>query len=122
MKKVVYCKNCKSEIKIKEWADNRLELIYKKGESFEAKCKNCGNSNNYLVKEVHAKSNYVFNTFLFIFVLGLMVGIGYYLFSKFWAKSFYMVIVLPMAISIPGMIYFNYIKIQNKKISIFNRY
>ena len=41
MKKVVYCKNCKSEIKIKEWADNRLELIYKKGESFEAKCKNC---------------------------------------------------------------------------------
>ena len=121
MKKTVFCKNCKSEIRIKELADDRLELIYKKGESFIIKCDNCGKSYEYQAKMVHATSNVIFNTVLFIFVLVFMIGIGYLLFSKYWGKSFYMIFVLPLAISIPGMFYFTYIKSQNKKIRLFNR-
>jgi hypothetical protein len=96
MKKEVICKNCKKSITVRSWANDRVELAREKGEFF--------------------------NSLLFITVLVIMAILGYYLFNNFWGKSFYMIFALPIAIAIPGMIYFTYVKSQNGKVRDFNRF
>lgn len=122
MKKEVICKNCKKSITVRSWANDRVELAREKGESFNLKCKSCGEVHEYNVNEVSANTNSLINSLLFIAVLAIMAVVGYYLFSNFWGKSFYMIFALPIAIAIPGMIYFTYVKSQNGKVRSFNRF
>ena len=122
MIKKVICKNCKKSIIISTWANDRGELARKKGKVLELICKNCRETHKYNVNDVSASTNKLLNGFLFIVVLVLMAVIGYYLFNNFWGKSFYMVFVLPIAIVIPGMIFFTYMKSQNEKVRNFNRF
>lgn len=122
MKKKVVCKNCKKNITVHSWANDRVELAFEKGEHFKLKCKSCGELYEYNVNEVSANTSSLINRLLFIIVLVIMAVVGYYLFNNFWFKSFYMVFTLPIAIAIPGMIYFTYVKSQNRKVRSFNRF
>jgi hypothetical protein len=122
MKKEVICKNCKKSITVRSWANDRVELAREKGEFFNLKCKSCGEVHEYNVNEVSANTSSLFNSLLFITVLVIMAILGYYLFNNFWGKSFYMIFALPIAIAIPGMIYFTYVKSQNGKVRDFNRF
>jgi len=122
MKKEVICKNCKKNITVRSWANDRVELAREKGELFKLKCKSCEEVNEYSVNEVSANTSSLFNSLLFIAVLVIMAIVGYYLFNNFWGKSFYMIFALPIAIAIPGMIYFTYMKSQNGKVRDFNRF
>jgi hypothetical protein len=122
MKKEVICKNCKKSITVRSWANDRVELAREKGEFFNLKCKSCGEVHEYNVNEVSANTSSLFNSLLFITVLVIMAILGYYLFNNFWGKPFYMIFALPIAIAIPGMIYFTYVKSQNGKVRDFNRF
>ncbi|MCH4897154.1 hypothetical protein E0494_10650 [Marinilabiliaceae bacterium JC040] len=122
MRKEVICKNCKKSIKINSRANDRGELSLEKGKFFEVKCRSCGKVYEYSVNEVSATTNSLFGALMFVFVLLVMAIVGYYLFSNYWGKSFYMVFIIPTAIAIPGMIYFTYLDFMNKGIRRFNRF
>ena len=122
MRKEVICKNCKKRITVSSWANDRVELGHEKGETFDLECGNCKEVCKYSVNEVSASTNSLLNSVLFIITLAIMAIVGYYLFSNFWGKSFYMIFALPIAIAIPGMIFFTYAKSQNDRIRNFNRF
>lgn len=122
MRKEVICKNCKKRITVSSWANDRVELGREKGETFDLECGNCKEVCKYSVNEVSASTNSLLNSVLFIITLAIMAIVGYYLFSNFWGKSFYMIFALPIAIAIPGMIFFTYAKSQNDRIRNFNRF
>ena len=122
MRKEVLCKKCNNRIRIKSWANDRVELAREKGDTFEVTCKKCHKTQKYSINEVSAYSSSFINAILLIAVFVLMAGTGYYLFSNYWGISFYMIFALPLAIAIPGMIYFTYVKSKNNKIRNFNRF
>ncbi len=122
MKKEVVCKSCKKNITVRSWANDRAELAREKGDFFKLKCKSCGKAYEYNVNEVSANTSSLINSLFFVAVLVIMAVVGYYLFINFWGKSFYMVFSLPIAIAMPGMIYFTYVKSQNGKVRDFNRF
>jgi len=122
MKLCIICKKCDSPNCFNYMVNDRVELSMKKGESFMLRCKKCDFEKEYHVNEVFAKPNIVLNLIIFLIVLLSTVFLGIFLFKNYWEYSIYMVFLIPMTMAIPSMIYFTYIKSQNKKIRTFNNY
>lgn len=121
MKLCFICKSCQHSNHFTSIYNDRIKLSRKKGDNIRLECKKCGKYHDYHVNKIFACSNTLLNISLLLIMMSITAFLLYYLFVNYWEKSFYMVFVLPMAAAIPSMIYFTYLKAQNKKINDFNR-
>jgi len=121
MKKIVFCKQCRESIHLKTKALDRVELSMKIGRTFSLKCNSCNSNNMYSVNDVKATASKFFDL-LFLIMLIVSGIIGYILFVHYWNTSIYLFYVIPMAVAIPGLIFFKLSKVQNQKISSFNSF
>lgn len=119
MKKFVTCKNCKENIYIKIKVRDRIELSQKMGNAIDLTCKRCNTTNNYFANEVRAIASRFYD-FLFLVMLFASGVVGFILFKYYWNKSIYLYYIIPMAVAIPGLIFFTLTKSQNQKIRTFN--
>lgn len=121
MKIIITCKNCKEPIYVKAKASDRVELSKKMGRTFQMKCGSCNSANVYSVNDVKATASKFFDL-LFLIMLIVSGIIGYILFVHYWDTSIYLFYIIPMAVAIPGLIFFSLSKVQNNKIRTFNSY
>lgn len=116
------CKKCGNNNTLKWTFGDRGSLQRKKGDSFELTCSSCGRKIRYEPNDIKASSYGLINALLFIVTLALTLFLGWYLFQNYWGKSFYAIVLIPLGMLIPSMLYFTYIKSENKKVQIFNSY
>lgn len=117
----IYCKSCSKPNQISSYASDRVELAKEKGDEVKVKCKNCSKIYEYSTNDVIAE-NGILNIILLV---GMIIGtiiIANYLFKYLDKGGVYSMFLLPIGISIPGMIYFSWLLEERKKIKTFNRF
>ena len=123
MRLVIFCKSCGHKNKVNFSFEDRLEIKKRYGNQVCISCKNCGNRQGYLINEIKAEINGVLNLILLILMfLFIVIAFAYfseYLFIKGTIQSIY---IIPIAIAIPPLIYFNWLGNERKRINEFNRF
>ena len=122
MRLSVICNECGRTIKVQSFAQDRVELSRLMGEEINLKCKKCGNIKKYHVNKITASMSNLLSMLLFILVFLFTFIIGFYLIKQYWGRSVYLVIVIPLAMSLPSFLYFTFTKSVNKSVRLFNRY
>ncbi|MCW3787891.1 hypothetical protein [Plebeiibacterium sediminum] len=122
MVREVSCKKCQKNIRVHSWASDRVELAIEKGEDFSLVCKSCGATNKYNVNDVWADTNKLFDLIFIILLIVIEVLGGYLLISSYSRSTLYLVYLIPVALSMPLLLYFVYRNSENKKVTIFNGY
>lgn len=119
----VACKSCRQIIRFNVWwISDRVELMRKKGENIDVKCK-CGHANSYHVNDITASNNRVISILSsVIFLVGTPVII-YMIWRTIGEVNYpYAVAALLGGGVIPFLIYLTITKSQQGKLSTFNRY
>ncbi|MBQ0735245.1 hypothetical protein [Aquimarina celericrescens] len=117
----VYCRSCSKPNKISSYASDRVELSKEKGEVINVKCKYCSKTYGYGVNDVNAE-NGILNLILLI---GMVVGtvvIAKFLLQYIDKGGVYSMFLLPVGVSIPGIIYFGWLLEEKKRIRMFNKF
>jgi hypothetical protein len=119
----VACKSCRQIIRFNVWwISDRVELMKKKGENIDVKCK-CGHADSYHVNDITAGNNRVISILSsVIFLVGTPVII-YIIWRTIGGVNYpYAVAALLGGGVIPFLIYLTITKSQQDKLSTFNRY
>lgn len=117
------CRTCSSEIKMRTFAGNRVELAKAKGQIIPVQCKVCNKRADYRVDDFRAKPGQIVRiTATLILLIGtpvLTFGIWNYLYS---VNQPYQILTLVPLILIPITVYGIMTKEENNKIKNFNRH
>ena len=122
MKKEVICKQCKKNIPVKSGATDRAELARALGKTFELNCPHCNTKRKYHVNDVKATKSKVLSSLTLLIMWILTAIIGYFIFSKYGNRLFFLVYLIPLTVGIPAATYFLYAKSENDAIRRFNRF
>ena len=117
----IYCKFCSKSNKISSHASDRVELTKEKGDEVKVKCKNCSKIYEYSTNDVTAENGILNIVLLVGMVIGTII-IATFLLKYIDKGGVYSMFLLPIGISIPGMIYFSWLLEERKKIKTFNRF
>ncbi|GAA4275980.1 hypothetical protein [Aquimarina mytili] len=117
----IYCKSCSKPNKINSYASDRVELAKEKGDLIKVKCNNCSKTHDYSANDVIAEGS-ILNLILLV---GMIIGtiiIANFLIQYIDKGGIYSMFLLPVGISIPGIIYYSWLLEEKKRIKIFNRF
>jgi hypothetical protein len=116
------CKNCHKTNRIDRGYADRGRLQRELGSSIELECRHCNLNQIYTPNDVFASSNEWVQIAIFIIVLFTSLLLGWSVFEAYSGKFFYLVFVIPIVMGIPSLIYFNYIKSENQRVRVFNKF
>lgn len=112
MKLTVPCISCNTDIRVPQYAKDRIGIAMKKGDNLELRCHECGKQSKYHLNDVRAsKSKYLLPIMLSISVVMAIAG-TVILWDFGWVAS--------ATISVPFMMWFATISSEEKNISGFN--
>lgn len=119
------CKSCGTNNSLKKHFSDRVDLSKKMGDSFSCKCKNCEEKNSYTANDIYAQHGSMYS-FLLIGMIVASASLIYYLTiwieSKNVASQGWSWFLLAIAITIPSLLFFNWLMEEKNKIRNFNKY
>lgn len=121
---VFKCTGCKKPNRLNKVADDRVELAKQTGNSNTFKCKSCGMEKTYNVNDVIAKHGPLYN----IFLCGMVIATAVILWIMIpWLddsskKLVQKWLLLPVAVALPAIFFFNWLINENKRIRNFNKF
>jgi len=118
MRLILYCKNCGKGIRVKGNFATRWELKAVRGKEFELKCPKCNQKSAYNVDDVKATTG-VLSIIVLLLLFPCMALILWSLYP-YSVKGIIPMILLPIGVLIPALIYTAILREQKRKIESFN--
>ena len=117
MRLIVYCKNCKKEIKFPYNKPDRVRMNMDYGNKFIIHCPKCENKNTFYVHEIKAKEGIGVLVSLISTIISILIIVifwGSFLINVKWYA-------LPIAVSIPILIFQAIVFNIKNRINLFNK-
>jgi len=118
MKLIVYCKRCSKKNTLKIKASDRVELKKRYGDKIDLTCKKCNAKNKFESRDIKAEP-ILGNSVLFLLTIIFIFSVIWFLWD--YTKQVTSRYLLPVAVSIPLLIYVTASNAINHKIQIFNK-
>jgi hypothetical protein len=117
----VSCKICKSQIRLKRTALDRVELAKTYGKEFALRCPKCSNESTYQVNEVKASKS-KFNIVIVLLSIALEILVFYGLLGVLTFQNVQAFFVYPVALSVIPLTFFVWLINEQKTIHNFNKH
>lgn len=116
------CNNCKEQISIWTWSEDRVRFAMEKGENFTLTCKKCNDSSKYHVNNFTAEPNkYVLLIAGIIFLIATPL-IGYFIYDYLFRMAWiYAIVAVLGVLLIPVTVYGLLLRDDRNKCNSFNR-
>ena len=118
MRLIVHCKNCKKDIKLKEFFVTRFELSEKLNKDFELECYSCNHKSTYSADEVYARKGII--VFIASILIIPVICFMFFLLYPYAFRGIITLFLIPIGLLIPILIFASILKDENRKIQSFN--
>lgn len=118
----VRCNKCRRQIKFSERVSDRIQLVRKKSEFINIRCKNCGQLDEYHVDDIRAEQSKIPMILAAIILIAGTPLIGYALWLGIGLENRPVSVGMFSILLVPILIYLTITKSQREKIWAFNRH